>query len=52
MTTAFVEISRGDLDAARHANAGAIPLYAALLVNFAAASAYSFKKVLRRQRRS
>ena len=47
MTTAFVSIGRGDFGSASEANAGALPLYAALLVNFAAAAAYTIVRVKR-----
>lgn len=47
MTTAFVSIGRGDMAGASEANAGAIPLYAALLVNFATAAAYTIVRVKR-----
>lgn len=46
MTTAFVEIGHGDWASAYRANAGAIPLFGALLVNFAGACAYTMMRVL------
>ena len=45
MTTAFVAIGEGRWADARKANAGAIPLYAGFGVNFAAALAYSIRKL-------
>lgn len=35
LTTAFFAVARGDWDAARHANAGALPLFALFASNFA-----------------
>jgi hypothetical protein len=46
MTTAFVEIGRGDWAGAYHANAGALPLFGALLVNFAGSCTYTIMRVL------
>jgi hypothetical protein len=49
MTTAFISLSRGDIAAARESNAGSLAVYGAILVNFAAAAAYSIMTLLRRR---
>ena len=51
MTTAFVQISNGDLAGAQSSNSGSIALWSASSVNFGAAIAYSLR-VLRRRRQT
>jgi hypothetical protein len=52
MTTAFVQISDGDLAGAQSSNSGSIALWSASLVNFGAAIAYSFRVLQRRRHTS
>jgi hypothetical protein len=47
MTTAFVSIGRHDWAGAQAANAGAIPLYGLLLMNFIGAGTYTMMRVIR-----
>ncbi|HYP08513.1 MAG TPA: DUF2752 domain-containing protein [Bryobacteraceae bacterium] len=47
MTTAFLSIGGGDWAAAEQANAGSIPLFWALALNFAGACAYTMMRVIR-----
>ena len=47
MTTAFVRIGAGDVAGAQAANGGALTVYFGLVLNFAAAAAYTMMRVIR-----
>jgi hypothetical protein len=47
MTTAFASIGRHDWAGAQAANAGALPLFVSLILNFAGACTYTMMRVIR-----